>query len=234
MQALWSPATMQNLGLLYALEPALDRLYPKLDERRDAAMRHLSYFNTNPYMAGFVCGFVARLEETADEDRIEKLKKAMGAALAAVGDASVWGSLQPACAGFAFLAAVAAWSFDFQHAALVCSLMYLLLFNAPTLWMRWRGIALGYDLGETLPVVMQEWRWQEKARWVRYGGLACALAAPLYLIVREIGFVGPRAIFPAAGIAAVVLLRRWGFSSLSIYGLCLFAALGWRGVSSLL
>jgi len=230
MQALWSPATMQNLGLLYALEPALKRTYSTVEERRDAAMRHLSYFNTNPYMGGFVLGFVARLEESSDDSRIEKLKKAMGAALAAVGDASVWGSLQPACAGFAALAAVIAWSMDFAWAALVCAVLYLLLFNIPTLWIRWRGISMGYELGETLPIALQEWHWQNKARWIRRAGLACAVLAPAYLIVRESRFIGAYALIPAVAILAVVVLRRRGFSSAALYGLCFAAAVGFQGV----
>ncbi len=225
---------MQNLGLLYALEPALDQIYTDDQERRDAEMRHLSFFNTNPYMAGFVLGFVARLEETSDDARVEKLKKAMGAAFAAVGDASVWGSLQPACAAFAALAAVAAWSVNLGGAALICSLLYLFLFNAPTLWMRWHGIALGYEKGEGLPLALQEWRWQEKARWVRRAGLACALAAPLYLLIREAGFVGVGPVVPAMAIGAVVVLRRLEFSSAALFGLCVMGAIGWRGVTALL
>jgi len=205
-------------------------------------MRHLSYFNTNPYMGGFILGFVARLEETraAAEDpervesRIETLKKAMGAALAAVGDASIWGSLQPACAGVAALAAVVSWSFDLKGAAAGCALLYLALFNAPTLWLRWRGIELGHSLGEGLPSALQEWRWQRKARWTRFVGLACAAGAPLLLISREAGFMGWKAALPVAALVCFAALRRAGISSVAVYGLCLLAAFGWRGVSAIL
>lgn len=245
LQTLWSPAGMQNLGLLFGLEPALKEIYPDDRERREAGMRHLSYFNTNPYMSGFVLGFVARLEEfrrdagdpedaERAETRIETLKKAIGASLAAIGDASIWGTLQPACAAAAFLAATLSWLYDFKFAALGCALGYLALFNAPTLWLRWRGLTMGHSLGESLPAALQEWGWQRKARWIRRVGFACALAAPAVLLIREAGFIGWRAALPAAALAAFVGLRRAGWSSPAVYASCLLAAAGWRGVSALL
>ncbi|PIP84822.1 MAG: hypothetical protein CO113_04020 [Elusimicrobia bacterium CG_4_9_14_3_um_filter_62_55] len=242
LQALWSPAGMQNLGLLFALEPALKEIYPQEQERRRAGLRHMGYFNTNPYMSGFVLGVVARLEKSlcgcADperaEERLDALKKAMGAALAAVGDAAVWGALQPACAAAAVLAATVSWLFDFKFAALACALGYLALFNAPTLWLRWKGLSLGYDLGENLPAALQEWNWRRTVLRIRLAGFLCAAAAPALLLVREAGFVGWRSALAAAAFGAFFALRRAGWSSPAVYASCVTAAFGFRGVLALL
>ena len=162
------------------------------------------------------------------------LKKAMGAALAAVGDAAVWGALQPACAAAAVLAATVSWLFDFKFAALACALGYLALFNAPTLWLRWKGLSLGYDLGENLPAALQEWNWRRTVLRIRLAGFLCAAAAPALLLVREAGFVGWRSALAAAAFGAFFALRRAGWSSPAVYASCVTAAFGFRGVLALL
>ena len=46
MQALWGRSRMQNLGLLFSLSPALERIYPDPREQKAAALRHTEFFNT--------------------------------------------------------------------------------------------------------------------------------------------------------------------------------------------
>ena len=113
LQACWGFEGMQNLGFLFSLDPWLRRLYPEKKAYREAARRHLEFFNTQPYMAGYVVGVVGALEERraraaaaerpAIEERIRQLKGAMGSALAAAGDSFFWGALKPAAAVFILL-----------------------------------------------------------------------------------------------------------------------------------
>ncbi|MGZ6029197.1 MAG: PTS system mannose/fructose/sorbose family transporter subunit IID, partial [Myxococcaceae bacterium] len=63
LQASWNPKGMQNLGLVYALFPALQRLYPDPLARREAVQRHLTFFNTHPYVAAAIVGGVLYHEE---------------------------------------------------------------------------------------------------------------------------------------------------------------------------
>ncbi|MBI2361899.1 MAG: PTS system mannose/fructose/sorbose family transporter subunit IID, partial [Elusimicrobia bacterium] len=65
LQAGWNFEGMQNLGFLYAIEPGLARIHHDPEERRRAMMRHLGFFNTQPYMAGFAVGACMALEEDA-------------------------------------------------------------------------------------------------------------------------------------------------------------------------
>ena len=93
-QAWWNDAGMQNLGFLFAWA-RVERAVSGLAKHREAARRHLEYFNTHPYMASFVLGVVGSLEEClagfpeeqrgAMEEKIRQLKKVMGATLAADG-----------------------------------------------------------------------------------------------------------------------------------------------------
>ncbi len=63
LQASWNPKGMQNLGLVYALYPALEVLYPDPEARGEAVQRHLTFFNTHPYVAAAIVGGVLYHEE---------------------------------------------------------------------------------------------------------------------------------------------------------------------------
>ncbi|RYZ37380.1 MAG: PTS mannose transporter subunit IIA, partial [Myxococcaceae bacterium] len=104
LQASWNPKGMQNLGLAYAVYPALERLYPPGPLREAAVRRHLVFFNTHPYVAAAIVGGVvnheqkiARGEETPD--RVVGFKAALMGPLAALGDGFFWLSLKPAVGG---------------------------------------------------------------------------------------------------------------------------------------
>ena len=58
LQASWNPKGMQNLGLAWAVYPALCWLYPAKEARQAAVLRHLSPFNTHPYVAAAIVGGV--------------------------------------------------------------------------------------------------------------------------------------------------------------------------------
>lgn len=151
LQASWNPQGMQNLGLAYAVYPALKRLYPEAEARTAAVRRHLVFFNTHPYVAAAIVGGVlfheeriARGEESPE--RVVAFKAALMGPLAAVGDGFFWLSLKPAvgavCASLVpFLGAWAA-------------VLFLVLYNAVHLSMRarlyWTGLAMGDRLVESV------------------------------------------------------------------------------------
>ena len=63
MQAGWNFERNQNVGFAFALLPALRRIYGATGGFRAALLRHLEIFNTQPHMAGFILGNVAKMEE---------------------------------------------------------------------------------------------------------------------------------------------------------------------------
>lgn len=147
LQASWNPKGMQNLGLAYAVFPALAHLYPAGPAREEAVRRHLVFFNTHPYVAAAIVGGVvnhevriARGEETPD--KVVAFKAALMGPLAALGDGFFWLSLKPAvgavCA--ASVPVLGAWAVP----------LFLVLYNLVHVLLRVRLYWLGLSLGDRL------------------------------------------------------------------------------------
>ncbi|MBI3180543.1 MAG: PTS system mannose/fructose/sorbose family transporter subunit IID [Myxococcales bacterium] len=147
LQASWNPQGMQNLGLAYAIFPALKALYPEPAAQSAALRRHLIFFNTHPYVAAAILGGVLFHEEqiargAEGPERVTAFKAALMGPLAALGDGFFWLSLKPAvgavCA--ALVPLLAEWA----------ALLFLLLYNAVHFTLRARLYWLGLKLGDKL------------------------------------------------------------------------------------
>ena len=143
LQGSWNFERMQNLGVLYALAPALRLMFPER-ELLAASQRHLLYFNTHPYLAAPVLGATLALEERTAQGAAEgvgvaEFKNMIMAPYAAIGDALFWGGLRPLAAGIAMFFAV--------KGSLWAPVVLLLLFNGPHLWLRCLGLIRGYRQG---------------------------------------------------------------------------------------
>lgn len=227
LQACWNYEGMQNVGFAFALLPWLRSI-----ERaggppaRSSVGRHLEYFNTQPYMASFVLGVTGRLEEelaAAPEEsrpqiaqRISRLKAAFGAALAGVGDALFWGTLRPACAALGISAWLVAWTRGAEHPAPWAAAVYLAAYNGPALWMRWRGLSLGYGLGEHLAGELKRFKWQDRIRALRWLGLGLAVAVTASALL-----VPPWAVVASwwnvLALGAALAVRRLGYPTPRVY-----------------
>jgi PTS system mannose-specific IID component len=151
LQASWNPKGMQNLGLAYAVFPALEQLYPDKKALEAAVQRHLVFFNTHPYVAAAIVGGVlyheqriARGEEPPD--KVIAFKTALMGPLAALGDGFFWLSLKPA------VGAVCAALVPVLHEW--AALLFLLLYNLVHFTLRarfyWMGLVLGDRLVEAV------------------------------------------------------------------------------------
>jgi PTS system mannose-specific IID component len=147
LQASWNPKGMQNLGLAYALYPGLEKLYPEPAALSAAVKRHLTFFNTHPYVAAGIMGGalfheerIARGEESPE--RVTAFKAALMGPLAAVGDGFFWLSLRPAVGAFsaALVPVVHEWA----------PVLFLLLYNLVHFTLRARLYWLGLRLGDRL------------------------------------------------------------------------------------
>ncbi len=151
LQASWNPKGMQNLGLAYAVFPALEQLYPDRKALEAAVQRHLVFFNTHPYVAAAIVGGVlyheqriARGEEPPD--KVVAFKAALMGPLAALGDGFFWLSLKPAVGAIcaALVPVLHAWA----------ALLFLFLYNLVHLTLRarfyWMGLVLGDRLVEAI------------------------------------------------------------------------------------
>jgi len=117
---------MQALGFAYAIEPVLRKLYANRDDYESRLKIHMEYFNTQPYLASFILGASARIEQDRASGRnaagdVIGLKNALMAPLGALGDSFFWGALKPLCAvvSVALIMTGTAWA----------PLLFLLLYN---------------------------------------------------------------------------------------------------------
>jgi mannose/fructose/N-acetylgalactosamine-specific phosphotransferase system component IID len=136
---------MLSLGFLFALWPVVKRLYRTPEKRREAVIRHLSFFNTQPYFANCILGVIAHVELGGEEDldgEVTNIKKAMMGALGALGDDLFWTGLMPAAALLAlvFYGALPGYAF-------VGAISALVVYNVFHFWTRIKLFNVGLRLG---------------------------------------------------------------------------------------
>jgi mannose/fructose/N-acetylgalactosamine-specific phosphotransferase system component IID/mannose/fructose/N-acetylgalactosamine-specific phosphotransferase system component IIC len=91
---------LQGSGFACALALALQRLYPSLQDRAAALMRHLSFFNVEPNWGTVVLGVTLKLEEqhaagTVDIETITTTKQALMGTVSGFGDRVSQGAILP-------------------------------------------------------------------------------------------------------------------------------------------
>ncbi len=151
IQASWSFERMQSLGFAYALSPVLKRLYPDPEEYRSRLDLHMEYFNTQPYLASFILGAAARIEEerasgSGTQAEVSALKNTLMAPLGALGDSLFWAGLKPFCAliGVCLLMSGVSWA----------PLLVLVLYNGCHVWLRAELLVWGYaSSGDVLSLI---------------------------------------------------------------------------------
>ena len=101
LQGSWNYERMQNGGWVFALIPAIKKLYTNKEDQIAALKRHLEFFNSHPYVASPVIGVTLALEEDkangapVDDAAIQGVKVGMMGPLAGVGDPVFWYTVRP-------------------------------------------------------------------------------------------------------------------------------------------
>ncbi len=135
---------MQNVGFAYCMLPALRKLYT--GEHLNAAVeRHLTLFNSHPYLSAALLGASIRLEEDVaagrlDSSQVVSFKQCMMGPMAAIGDSFFWASLRPFVAACAILGLLSGmvWA----------PVGFLVFYNALHLAVRIYGLWNGYSSGQ--------------------------------------------------------------------------------------
>ncbi|HLL83762.1 MAG TPA: PTS system mannose/fructose/sorbose family transporter subunit IID [Longimicrobium sp.] len=233
LQASWNPQGMQNLGLAYALYPALKHLYPEPEQRIAAVRRHLVFFNTHPYVAAAIVGGVLHHEEriARGEEGVERVvafKAALMGPLAAVGDGFFWLSLKPAAG--ALCAALVPW----LHAW--AAVLFLFIYNLVHFTLRARLYRTGLRMGDRLVEVVARANlpvWGGRLRTVA-AGASGALGAHLALKFGDYQHGSGLGPLLAAGCLGMGVLSYWLVAGrLSGYVL-LYLAAGLAAVAGML
>jgi mannose PTS system EIID component len=238
LQSLLTPERMQGPGFVFAILPALRRLYPEREALASAMTRHMAYFATHPVLAGFVLGAAARLEERraagepVTDEEIQGMKRSLASPLAALGDPLFWLTLRPLAGLVGVLAMVVLPPpvvAEPDLRVLACPLLTLLTYNAVALPFRIAGVARGYaDADRPGALVrslrLSEWRVAlERVGAVAFGALIALTAT---LLDFRSGDWGEDSVARAAALAPLLLGGVVGLLGLSRWpGRCVEVAL---------
>ncbi|MBP2658428.1 MAG: system, mannose/fructose/sorbose family, subunit [Firmicutes bacterium] len=138
---------MQALGYCFQMMPIIKKLYTG-EERKQALMRHLEFFNTQSYVAAPIVGVTAAMEEKRangadiDDKAINGVKIGLMGPLAGIGDPLFWGTLRPVTAALGASVALTG--------SIVGPILFFFLFNIVRLAVRYYGIAYGYNKGVSI------------------------------------------------------------------------------------
>ena len=141
-----SPAKQGASGFCYALMPFINKFYKNAEEgKKEALVRSMSYFNTTITCSTFIMGLVASMEKKNSEQKdfdansINAVKSSLMGPLAGIGDSIFWGVLRVIAAGIAVGLGMTG--------NILAPIVFLLLFNIPSLLVKHYGTFLGYKLG---------------------------------------------------------------------------------------
>jgi PTS system mannose-specific IID component len=237
IQAAWNYDNFQGVGFAYAVLPSLRTGSEGEADERPLLQRHMKFFNTNPYLAGMIIGGTLRLEEERREDRItseqiDVFKNDLMGALGALGDSFIWGALRPLVGLLAVLVAIL-----FET---IAPLVFLVLYNGVTLWLRFSGVKNGYRHGFDVLRYLKDLQLQRKIHWMN-GVILFLVGAFLPLWGMQILPLRSFAYFGLCGFLVLVLLGVWSAErkgvSLFVQVICLLllsqglAFLGWISFS---
>ena len=225
IQGSWSPKYRQNMGFAFCMEPVGKELWTNIEDRIKFNMRHIEYYNGNPFMSTLVLGAVAKMEEClhyregTSEDDIRRFKKVVGPATGSVGDRLFWSNLRP----FGILLGLL---FTFFY-GLWGVLIFLAVFNIPTFILKWHWLNAGYRLGPKVVIEIKNHKLQAAERKMEiFGSILVAFLSVAYLATLDYtpagSYIGAAGlfifsfimlkrrfplyiIFPAAFVAAVIM-----------------------------
>jgi PTS system mannose-specific IID component len=87
----WNYERMQGLGYLFAMLPILKRVHKEKNELKEAMKMHMEFFNTNPFVASWIIGMNAEVEDKgAPPEAIRNLKVGYMGPLAGLGDSLIY------------------------------------------------------------------------------------------------------------------------------------------------
>jgi PTS system mannose-specific IID component len=177
LETLWNYQKMQNVGFVFAIYPALKRLFASGAALQDAVSRNLELVNTHPSMGPLLMGLTLLLEKERDcaEDVIT-YRRAFMTALAAQGDHIFWGVLKPLAAAVGTATTLVSGNF---YAG---PLAALLAYNVPNMAARVWGFGAGWSRGLRVLSIFQS-PFFHRALSLARDATACGLGSVVGVII---------------------------------------------------
>lgn len=141
----WNYARQMHMGFAYSMAPIIKKLYKKKEDRAKALQRHMEFFNITPYFSTLVMGIVIAMEERNasesdfDTSSINNIKASLMGPLSGIGDSIFLGTWRVISAGIGISLA--------KNGNCLGAILFLLIYNIPTIIVRYFGLFEGYKLG---------------------------------------------------------------------------------------
>lgn len=148
LQGSWNYERMQNGGWVFAMIPAIKRLYKTKEEQAAALKRHLEFFNTHPYVASPILGVTLVLEEErangveVEDATIQGVKVGMMGPLAGIGDPVFWFTVRPILGALAASLAM--------NGSILGPIIFFFAWNIIRMAFMWYTQELGYKAGSRI------------------------------------------------------------------------------------
>jgi mannose/fructose/sorbose-specific phosphotransferase system IID component len=146
VQSAFSFDRMQALGFTWILMPYLQKVYGDSDEYGAALKRHLTFFNTHPWLVGPIVALTANFEakraqnmESVDEASIQAVKGSLMGPLAGIGDSMIQGTLVPVMGGLAASLAL--------EGIPVGPILFFTVVNVVHVYLRWSTLMVTFKYG---------------------------------------------------------------------------------------
>jgi PTS system mannose-specific IID component len=142
-------------GFLWSLAPAFERFYPDKERRRDAMVRHTSWYNITSNVGTFCMGLVAAMEKENSEkpdfdtQSIDAVKASLMGPMSGIGDAIFWGVLR-------VIAAAVGMALCADTGSIIGPIVFLIIYNVPSILCRWSLTVLGYRVGSNFITKLYE------------------------------------------------------------------------------
>lgn len=148
-------ARQHAIGFFYAILPALKRYYKNDEEKlRRSFVRHVQFYNVTTMLSTLVLGIVASMEkensekEDFDENSIVALKVALMGPLSGIGDSIFIGVVRVIAAGVGISLSL--------NGSILGPILFLLIYNIPSIVLRYYLIFVGYIKGSSFITQMYE------------------------------------------------------------------------------
>lgn len=193
-------SNMQQIGLVFLLEPGLRWLYPAPKDFSSALLRYLGPSNTHPFMVPLFSGILLAMEKeiaagSLPETTLDSVRETLATSLSALGDSFCSGTILPLWA----LGCLLLVSFGMIGWAAVLTLFSFCLLSAFRVGSFWAGLRYGM-------AALAHLKRMNLINWVgRIKVLNAALAAILVLRLPEMASAAVPQAMHAAGLCAVLL-----------------------------
>ncbi len=201
LQAGWNYMKYQNVGLTFVMLPFLKNLYKNdKDALPSVLQRYLENFNTQPVMASFCFGALARREEelaqakslTAFKKKAAEwnsIRRGLSITTASIGDRLFWGVLKP----LTLLMALFIWLFlgiNFFEIDLPTQVTWLnalcaggaafFAFNVIAFFVKWQGLKISYNADEKTCFGLTRFDWNKTIYNAKRIGIVLAVGMILF------------------------------------------------------